>query len=160
MRNCFFLLAIFLLFVQFINVENKKNCIAQFKWMNGSWKMITKNGMIIESWKTINDSTMEGKSFFIKNNTDSTFLESIEMVARNNQCYYRPTANEQNENKAVAFKVSSFNQKGFVAENPEHDFPKRIIYLLINNDSIHAFIDGGSELPQKKSNFYYSRVKN
>ncbi len=160
MRYNLFLLAYFLLFVQFIKLENKQHCIDQFKWMNGSWKMKTKNGIIIESWKTINDSTMEGKSFFIKNNTDSTFLESIEIIARNNQCYYRPTANGQNENMAVTFKMSFYNEKGFVAENPAHDFPKRISYLLINKDSIHAFIDDGAELPKMKSNFYYSRVKN
>ena len=45
----------------------------------------------------------------------------------------------------------------FVFENPEHDFPKRIVYKLITTDSLHAYIDDGKEDSKKKQNFYYKR---
>lgn len=137
-----------------------KEKINKFKWLNGSWKMVTKRGMIIESWMTKSDSRMQGKSVFVKNETDTTVLENVSLVYSNKKYYYIPTATGQNNNNPVSFEITSFSEKGFIAENPEHDFPKRITYQLINTDSIHAFIDGGPAMPDKKSNFYYSRIKN
>lgn len=134
--------------------------VSELKWLNGSWKMITKRGMIVESWVTINDSSMQGKSVLVKNESDSTVLENVSLIYQNKKYYYIPTATGQNDNKPVYFTITSFNTKGFVAENPEHDFPKRITYQLINTDSIHAFIDGGAAMPEKKSDFYFSRIKN
>ena len=103
---------------------------------------------------------MQGKSVFVKNETDSTVLENIMLTYRDNKYYYIPTAKGQNDNKPVSFEITFFNEKGFVAENPEHDFPKRITYQLINTDSIHAFIDGGAAMPEKKGDFYFSRITN
>lgn len=101
---------------------------------------------------------MQGGSVFFKNETDSTLLETISLVFRNNKYYYIPVTSRQNDNKPVSFAITSFDGKGFVAENPEHDFPKRITYRLITKDSIHAFIDGGPSMTEKKSDFYYSRI--
>lgn len=139
-----------------INHENK---MRSFEWMNGDWKMSTKKGTIVECWNTLNDSSMKCESVLIKNEKDTILLETVSLVFRNNNYYYLPVAKGQNNNEEVSFKITSFNDKSFVAENPEHDFPKRITYQLVNIDSIHAFIDGGPAMPDKKSNFYYSRIK-
>jgi hypothetical protein len=47
----------------------------------------------------------------------------------------------------------------FVFENAQHDFPKRIVYQLVNADSLHAFIDDGIDGSEKRQNFYNKRVK-
>ena len=133
--------------------------LKEFNWLSGSWKMSTKRGTIVESWVISNDSTMNGKSLFIKNETDTALLETISLVHRNKKYYYIPVTSRQNDNKPVSFTITSFDENGFVAENPDQDFPKRITYRLITMDSIHAFIDGGSAMPDKKSDFYYSRIK-
>lgn len=147
--------------VGFISIADKKhNELDKFKWMDGNWKMSTKRGTIIEFWKTMNDSTKQGESRFIKNEMDTTLLETISLVYRKQEYFYIPVAKGQNNNDAVPFTITTFSENGFVAENPEHDFPKRITYQLVNQDSIHAYIDGGPSMPEKKSNFYYSRIKN
>ncbi len=148
-----------MLLMGFTSSTGKLNThIDQFKWMNGSWKMSTKKGMIIETWATLNDSAMQGISFFINKNADTTELESISLLYSNSKYYYIPAAIGQNDNLPVKFTITSFDEKSFVAENPEHDFPKRIIYQLITVDSIHAIVDGGPSMPDKKSDFYYSRI--
>jgi hypothetical protein len=86
-------------------------------------------------------------------------LEKIHLAFRNGNYYYIPTVKNQNGEQPVEFKITSNNETGFVAENPLHDFPKRISYTLVNKDSIHAVIDDGAATPVKKSNFYYSRKK-
>lgn len=161
MKKFVIISCIILVSAAFSNKENSNAAdMHSFDWLIGKWKMETKKGIIYEKWKSSNDSTLSGKSMLVKNTTgDTVFLEKIQLVYRNKEYFYIPVAEGQNNNQPVEFKLTSHNETGFVAENPEHDFPKRIIYNLITKDSIHAVVDGGPAIPQKKSNFYYSRQK-
>lgn len=153
--------SIILISAAFSNKENSHAAhMHSFDWLIGKWKIETKKGIIYEKWKSLNDSTLSGKSMLVKNATgDTVFLEKIQLVYRKNAYFYIPVAEGQNNNQPVEFKLTSHDENSFVAENPEHDFPKRIMYNLITRDSIHAVVDGGAAMPQKKSNFYYSRQK-
>ncbi len=136
------------------------NSIKKLQWLKGSWVMKKKNGStIMENWHVLNDSTMGGESLNISLTGQSNITEELQLVFRNNQLQYISTVTGQNNNQPVAFTVTAYSETGFVAENARHDFPKRIVYNLINQDSVHAFIDGGVSIPDKKINFYYSRYK-
>lgn len=131
-----------------------------FQWMVGSWTMKTKNGAIMETWVSINDSSMAGESIMIKATGGAVQLENVRLIHRDNVYYYCPTAHGQNNEQEIKFNISSFTDAKFVAENTEHDFPKRISYMMIAKDSVHAQVDDGMEPPVKKSEFHYSRFKN
>ncbi len=133
--------------------------LESFNWLLGSWQMQKKSGILTESWKQSNDSTFEGNSYLIKTTGEKMLLENVQLVNRGQQFFYIPTTANQNNQQPVSFTITSHNNESFTAENPQHDFPKRIIYTLINKDSLHAVIDGGPGMPQKKSTFYYSRQK-
>lgn len=137
--------------------QSRQN-VTIFSWLNGQWAMPEKEGTITEEWKSVNDSLMEGKSDFVKGDSVIPF-ETIRIFRKDTVFYYEAKAAGQNNEQPVAFKFTSFSDTGFVAENPQHDFPKRISYTLVNKDSIHAFIDGGAAMPGKRSDFYYSRKK-
>jgi hypothetical protein len=137
----------------------KQETVSRFNWLNGSWAMKEKDGTVTEQWMQVNDSLMKGSSDFIKGDSVIPF-ETIRMFRSGNDFYYEAKAAGQNNEQPVAFKLTSFSDTGFVAENPQHDFPKRITYRLVNKDSIHAFIDGGAAMPDKRADFYYSRNKN
>lgn len=130
-----------------------------FNWLNGDWVMKEGDGIVSEQWKNINDSLMEGSSDLIKADSVIPF-EKIRLFRRNNEFYYEAKAAGQNNEQPVEFRLTSISDTGFVGENPQHDFPKRITYKLVNKDSIHAFVDGGPQQTDKKSDFYYSRNKN
>jgi len=117
-------------------------------------------GSIMESWYSRNDSTMLGESLDFSVTGRSTVLENLKLAYKGGSYYYKSTVNGQNNNQEVAFKITSHSENKFVAEKPDHDFPKRITYELISKDSLHAFIDGGPSMPGKRSDFYYSRYKN
>lgn len=140
------------------NNTGKENpeTVARFIWLNGKWVMKEGDGTVTEQWKQVNDSLMEGSSDFIKGDSVIPF-EKIRMFRRGIDFYYEAKAAGQNNEQPVEFKLSSFSDSGFVAENPQHDFPKRITYRLVNKDSIHAVVDGGPSMPDKKSDFYYSK---
>jgi hypothetical protein len=159
MRPVFLLLLIAFSFYAF-NKKNE-NKMENFKWLEGSWVMKKKNGgSIMESWQSHNDSTMLGESLNFSVSGQSKVLENLRLTYQSGTYYYNSKVNGQNDGKELAFKVTSYSDKKFVAEKPDHDFPKRITYELITKDSIHAFIDGGPSAPDKKSDFYYSRYKN
>ena len=159
MRSIFLLLLIAFSFYAF-NKKNE-NKMENFKWLEGSWVMKKKNGgSIMENWSVKNDSTMLGESMSFSTTGQSKVLENLRLTYQSGSYYYNSKVNGQNDGKEVAFKITSHSEKKFVAEKPDHDFPKRITYELITKDSIHAFIDGGPSMPDKKSDFYYSRYKN
>lgn len=139
--------------------KEKKETVSRFSWLNGSWAMREGEGAVTEQWKQVHDSLMEGSSDFIKGDSVIPF-ETIRMFRRGSDFYYEAKAAGQNNEQPVEFKLTSYSDSGFVAENPRHDFPKRITYRLVNKDSIHATVDGGPQQPDKKSDFYYSRSKN
>jgi len=130
-----------------------------FKWLKGNWVMKTKRGVIVESWQVAGEQSMEGQSKRVQNGEEK-ILEELSISFIEGDYYYIPLAFGQNNNEPVKFKITGFTDTSFVSENSEHDFPKRIVYTLVNIDSIHAYIDGGPEMPDKRSDFYYSRQKN
>ena len=139
--------------------ERKISKLDSFNWILGNWYMQKKSGLITESWQKSNDSTFNGNSYLIKTTGEKMLLENIELVYRQQQLLYIPTTANQNNQQPVRFTITSHTNESFTAENPEHDFPKRITYTMINKDSLHAVTDGGPVMPQKKSAFYYSRQK-
>jgi Domain of unknown function (DUF6265) len=122
------------------------------KWMVGSWKINTGSGSIVEQWQITNDSTLSGKSYFVKNGTDTIPQETIELAFRNGDWFYIPTVKNQNNGHPVSFKVILLKGPEFISENPAHDFPQRIAYRRIKNQ-LFASIEGRRNGNYGKQNF-------
>ena len=145
-------LAVILLF-SFIqgHYENKMD---SFKWLIGTWKAQSKEGIIMETWRPMTDTSFDGETTLYKKTTETVMLEKIRLVSRGKDFYYIPVVQGQNNKMPVEFRVSAYSKKGFVAENPAHDFPKKISYTL-KKDSLYASVEGGG----KKENYRYVRIK-
>ncbi len=130
-----------------------------FHWLLGDWKMETGRYDIIETWKTKDDSCLLGSSIRVSKAGDSVLTEIIRLVRRKQEFYYIPKAFGQNNDRPVEFRITSYSDSGFISEKPEHDFPRRIGYTLHGPDLMHAFIDDGKQVPEKKFDFIYSRIK-
>lgn len=140
--------------------------VQDMAWLVGRWTMDKGQSQLLEEWTIENDSTLAGKSLFIKNRTDTSLQETVQLAFRKNKWYYTPTVQGQNNNQPVQFVV--IYQKGteFIAENPSHDFPKRISYRRLNDQlfaSIEGYlfisIDGIREKGYRKANFDFSLEK-
>jgi len=130
-----------------------------YRWMEGSWQSQRKSGTMVESWLTVDDSSMAGRSVLHRPDGSSQLFENVELVYRDNAYRYVVTSPDENGGNRVSFRITSFTDSGFTAENPLHDFPKRIIYRNIPPDSIHASIDGGPGQPGERVEFPFSRKK-
>lgn len=118
------------------------NKLPGLQWLKGTWVVQLKDGAAFEEWHYVNDSTYKSESYIVKTNGDTIPQESVILVYRNKQMFYIPTVHGQNNGKPVPFKITSIKATGFVAENPEHDFPQRIIYILKDARHLHASIEG------------------
>ncbi|MBU9936347.1 MAG: hypothetical protein KTQ13_06810, partial [Ferruginibacter sp.] len=96
-----------------------------------------------------------GKGYMIRG-TDTIINERVALTNTQEGILYTSAVEDQNNNQPVAFKMTRAENDVFVFENPAHDFPKRIVYRLVTGDSIHAFVDDGTETG-KRQNFYYKR---
>jgi Domain of unknown function (DUF6265) len=136
----------------------KKKTFKQLYALEGVWRMQTKKGAIHEVWRKVNKNYLRSTGFFVKDK-DTVVTERVALQNLSDDIYYTSAVEEQNNKRPVSFTLTSGKGGVFIFENPKHDFPKRIVYELVNNDSLHAWIDGGAADAGKRSDFYYSRIK-
>lgn len=123
--------------------------------LTGTWKMNTKRGAVCEEWKKMNKNYLQSKGYMIRGK-DTIISERIALTNTKEGIFYTSTVEDQNNKQPIPFKMTGSENNTFVFENPQHDFPKRIVYKLITADSLHAYIDDGTETG-KRQNFYYKR---
>lgn len=111
------------------------------KWLLGDWEHTIPEGRFTESWEQANDSVYAGKSFFIAEK-DTTFAEYIQLTEDNGKLKYIVSVKGQNGEEPVAFTLTQASDSQLVFENPQHDFPDKIIYRKISADSVVAEISG------------------
>jgi hypothetical protein len=121
--------------------SEKANKMIAVDWMLGTWENDIEQGKLTETWEKANDSTLNGKSYFIKDK-DTLNNETVMLMQKGNDLFYIPTVIGQNNNEPVIFKLTKGTATQLVFENPKHDFPQKITYRQITKDSILAEISG------------------
>lgn len=111
---------------------------ARFHQLEGQWLMQNNRIQLLESWQKT-EVGWSGKMLRIQNG-DSTLSEQIRLAADSVGWYYEATTAEQPEQGAVQFRLVETGKKRWVFENPQHDYPQRIVYEFIGRDSLVASI--------------------
>lgn len=142
---------------QITTINKEFNKINDAKWILGNWENISNEADFREIWTQKNDSVFIGKSFVTVKN-DTVFNEKIDLLERNDSLFYIVSVENQNNEKPVFFYLTQSSKNELIFENPKHDFPNKIIYKKINQDSIIARIEGNQkgvptteDFPMKKS---------
>ncbi len=144
-----------IIFLSAFIISGSNKTFKKFYALEGVWKMNTKRGAICEEWKKINKNYFQNKGYMIKGK-DTIINERVALTNTKAGIVYTSTVEDQNNKQPVAFKMTGSENNIFVFENPLHDFPKRIVYKLVTADSLHAYVDDGTETG-KKQNFYFKR---
>ena len=111
-------------------------------WFIGEWGNKSAEGDLTERWKKGNDSVYDGESYFVTAKSDTVFAEHIKLEEANGKLTYIVTVPNQNNGEAVHFEMTSGTENQLVFENPKHDFPNKIMYNKVGNDSLVAEIFG------------------
>ena len=113
-------------------------------WLIGTWRAESRDALISETWVAVSDTTYEGRGV-TRSRTDGSIRdeEDLRLVAMGDGVFYVAKV-AQNE-RPVAFRLTSCADGRFVFENPAHDFPRRIEYRRVDDARFEAHVsDGGS----------------
>ncbi|HEV8284256.1 MAG TPA: DUF6265 family protein [Chitinophagaceae bacterium] len=109
-------------------------------WLEGTWiRTNVKPGRSAnERWIKVSATEWQGFGLNMKGQ-DTTLLEKLKLIIKDNTIYY--VADVPENKQPVFFKLTEISENGFVCENPEHDFPKKISYQKEGN-KLKATISG------------------
>ena len=129
--------------------------LADISWIAGDWQTAPGGrAQIEEHWTTAAGGTMMGMSRTVAGEKTAEF-EYLRIEQRADGIYY--VAHPKARCPGTDFKLTRASATEAVFENPQHDFPKRIIYRKTADDSLTASIDGGEGT--KAMSFAFRRMK-
>lgn len=134
--------------------KNAAVTISDLGWMSGDWQT-AKGGraQIDEHWTLPAGATMLGMGRTVVGEKTVEF-EFLRIEQRANGIYYVASPNG---GPTTDFKMTRLIGQEVIFENPEHDFPKRIVYKKISDGSLVASVDAGENT--KSQNFVYFPVR-
>ena len=94
-----------------------------------------------EVWEKVNKRELRGRSYQIKDGVEVT-TEQLTIQSTGEAIVYTAIVSNQNEGKPIAFRLNEDAMPDFSFENPDHDFPTKIIYSKINDMSIRVRVQG------------------
>jgi hypothetical protein len=113
---------------------------SKLSWLEGKWTRTNarpgRSGY--EVWERVSATEWKGRGIMLKG-ADTTLVEKVRLKVENGSIYY--IADVPENKKPVSFKIVEISDKGFVSENPAHDFPKRIEYWY-DGTTLKATISG------------------
>ena len=141
-----------LLFIAFLatHLFGQNSDLAEVEFLIGTWKMDGKESF--EKW-TKKDNRLLGKSYKFINEQEKV-SETLEIKKQGDQLVYTATVFDQNEAKGVTFILKSTKDKNHSFENPNHDFPKKIQYKIVNPNKLLVSVLGEGD---KGFSFYMNR---
>lgn len=119
-------------------------------FLQGTWKM--ENKEIYEHWDKLNDKILKGFSYKL-NDGQMKVSEYLEIKKHDNHIVYTASVINQNQGKAIDFKLTK-TYSTFTFENPNHDFPKKIVYQKLSDTEILVQVSDGN-----KKGFSYKIMK-
>ena len=122
-------------------------------WLAGCWMRTGAKSVVTEQWSVPRAGMMLGTGHTTRG--DSTLeWEQTRIVSRGTKLVYEARPSGQ----ATAEFVATPNDTLVAFENPEHDFPQRVIYRKRGTDSLIARIEGTMNGRARAIDFPYTRV--
>lgn len=163
-RSFFLFLFIITIIISCKKQDEKENSTKKYfqlkkaSWFLGNWENNSKEALFKEYWSQKNDSSYFAESIVIVEK-DTVFYEKMDLYQVQDSLIMKISVKDQNKEKPVLFYMTKSSKKELVFENPKHDFPTKIVYTQITNDSMVGAIYGkkdGKEIselfPMKKTN--------
>jgi len=134
----------------------RSNVVGRLGWIAGCWQQAGANGRLVEEqWMTPRGNTMMGMSRTVRGDSLVEY-EQLRIGERAGKAVYfaMPSGQQPSE-----FTAASASDTIVVFENPQHDFPQRIIYKKRGADSLVARIEGTMNGRSRGVDFPYVKVQ-
>jgi hypothetical protein len=107
-------------------------------WLSGSWAGVVDGARVEEHWTVPAGGSLLGMNRTVAGGR-TLFFELLRIEVRDDGIVY--LASPRGRHPPTPFRLAGMTERQVVFENPEHDFPQRIIYSR-DGDSLHARIEG------------------
>jgi len=139
-----------LLLLLAFSVSANAQSLKEIEWLTGTWSRtnVKAGRSAHERWV----KTPEGLQGWgvNMNGADTTFVEKLRIVTKDNKLYY--VADVPQNKESTYFLITEVTPTSFTGENPQHDFPKKIVYQLEGN-KLKATISGNG----KSMDYFFER---
>ena len=113
--------------------------ISDLAWLSGCWDMSNQETGSGEQWMPPAGGTMLGVNRTVRDSKTVAF-EFMRIVERNDgELEFIASPSGQS---TTIFLLVSLNNREAIFENPDHDFPQRIIYRLLSDEDLLGRIEG------------------
>ena len=128
--------------------------LADLAWLSGCWRAESDGRVNAEQWTKRNGNMMLGVSQTVVKGTTREFEFMRIMQDANGDIFFVASPSGQNE---ARFKLVLSGKTEARFENPNHDFPQRIIYRR-EGDTLVGRIEGTSNGEERSVDFPLKRV--
>jgi Domain of unknown function (DUF6265) len=129
--------------------------LTDFEKLGGCWENRNSGQVYEEQWMRPAGDMMLGMSRTLKDGKAVTF-EFVQIQTRADGTFYIASPSKQEKTE---FKLTSFDNNVAVFENPDHDFPQKVVYKFLGEDSLEAWIEGTQHGKSSKVEFPMTRVQ-
>ena len=137
------------------HAQTSKPSINDLAWLAGCWEGNARGRRIDEQWMKPAGGIMLGTARTIT--PGKTEFECTQIrQEKDGTIFYVAKPSGQAE---ASFKLIKLENKEVLFENPEHDFPQRVIYRLEANGSLFARVEATVKGQVKGIDYLYHRSK-
>lgn len=129
--------------------------ISALAWLAGDWQGAPGRAQSEEHWIPPAGGAMLGTSRTIAGGK-MVFFEFLRIETRADGIYY---VAQPKGRPGTDFKLTRVGTNEAVFENPQHDFPKRIIYRKNADGSLTARIEGDGTEKEKPQEFHFKPLQ-
>lgn len=129
--------------------------LGRASWLAGCWEGATGSRVFEERWTPSRGGTMVASARSVRRDT-TTSVELVILRARGDTLRYE--AHPVGQTPTV-FSGTGTRSDSLVFENPQHDFPQKIVYRQVGTDSLHARIEGPMDGQWRGIDYRMARVR-
>jgi hypothetical protein len=136
------LLCVALACAPLVAVAEPTERVESLAWLEGSWYGVDEGAGTEEHWTSPAGGGMVGMHKRLRGETMSGF--EFLRIARLDEGGIGYIASPDGA-AATVFRLKELGERRVVFENPEHDFPQRVLYWLEDDGTLHARVEGVSD---------------
>ena len=129
--------------------------VSLLAWLSGDWEIRNGDAYTEEHWTKPRGGTMIGMGRVIARDK-TLYFEHLRIETRPDGIYYVAQPRGQ---APTDFKAIELDATHGVFANPEHDFPKRIIYRKNSDGSVTARVEGDAGSKEQAEEYPFRRMK-
>ncbi|MEM7335757.1 MAG: DUF6265 family protein [Chloroflexota bacterium] len=123
------------------NKNEKSLGLNDLRWLLGTWTRHTNRGPSQEIWREADRDVFAGRGLsFTMDGQQIRFSESLLLTKMSEEIFYIAKIDENEF--PVSFKLVSGSANNATFENLNHDFPKRLEYVLESTNSLLVTVSG------------------